>query len=85
MMLVIILSTILVLLFLLLKVSLTSKHGGDIRDVINIGKLVRKNDGPSDIEQIMQTIMVRKLKKKNDFKGTALKTLNMAIQINPFE
>jgi hypothetical protein len=26
---------------------------GDIRDVISIGKLVRKNDGPEDVEQIL--------------------------------
>jgi hypothetical protein len=29
---------------------------GDIRDVISIGKLVRKNDGPEEIEQILRTI-----------------------------
>ena len=33
------------------------KNGGDIRDVISIGKLVRKNDGPEQIEQIMSTIV----------------------------
>jgi MoxR-like ATPase len=32
------------------------KNGGDIRDCISIGKLVRKNDGPHDIEQYMNTI-----------------------------
>ena len=32
------------------------KNGGDIRDCISIGKLVRKNDGPHEIEQIMSTI-----------------------------
>jgi DNA polymerase III delta prime subunit len=32
------------------------KNGGDIRDVISIGKLVRKNDGPHEIEQIMNTM-----------------------------
>ena len=26
-------------------------QGGDIRDVIPIGKLVRKNDGPEEVEQ----------------------------------
>jgi hypothetical protein len=26
---------------------------GDIRDVISIGKLVRKNDGPEEVEQIL--------------------------------
>jgi hypothetical protein len=28
---------------------------GDIRDVISIGKLVRKNDGPEEVEQILRT------------------------------
>ena len=28
---------------------------GDIRDVISIGKLVRKNDGPEEVEQIIST------------------------------
>jgi hypothetical protein len=30
---------------------------GDIRDVISIGKLVRKNDGPEEVEHILATIM----------------------------
>src|SRR5215469_626908 len=29
---------------------------GDIRDVISIGKLVRKNDGPAEVEQILSTM-----------------------------
>ena len=29
---------------------------GDIRDVISIGKLVRKNDGPQEVEQILSTM-----------------------------
>jgi len=29
---------------------------GDIRDVISIGKLVRKNDGPEEVEQIIGTM-----------------------------
>jgi hypothetical protein len=29
---------------------------GDIRDVISIGKLVRKNDGPEEVEQILATV-----------------------------
>jgi hypothetical protein len=33
------------------------KNGGDIRDVISIGKLVRKSDGPEQIGLIMQTMM----------------------------
>jgi hypothetical protein len=30
---------------------------GDIRDVISIGKLVRKNDSPKDVEQILATMI----------------------------
>jgi hypothetical protein len=32
-------------------------QGGDIRDVISIGKLVRKTDGPEEVEQILSTII----------------------------
>jgi hypothetical protein len=32
-------------------------QGGDIRDVISIGKLVRKSDGPEEVEQILATII----------------------------
>jgi DNA polymerase III delta prime subunit len=32
------------------------KQEGDIRDVINIGKLVHKSDGPREIEQIISTM-----------------------------
>ncbi|MGC2573245.1 MAG: AAA family ATPase [Candidatus Nitrosopolaris sp.] len=32
------------------------KMEGDIRDVISIGKLVRKSDGPQEIELIMKTL-----------------------------
>jgi c-di-GMP-related signal transduction protein len=32
-------------------------QGGDIRDVISIGKLVRKNDGPEEIEQMISTMI----------------------------
>ena len=31
-------------------------QGGDIRNVISIGKLVRKNDGPEEVEQILSTM-----------------------------
>jgi hypothetical protein len=31
-------------------------NGGDIRDCISIGKLVRKDDGPEDIAGIISTI-----------------------------
>ncbi|MGB6528562.1 MAG: hypothetical protein WBF33_10685 [Candidatus Nitrosopolaris sp.] len=37
---------------------------GDIRDVISIGKLVRKNDGPEDVEQMI--ITMTKYGEKND-------------------
>ncbi|MGA9151797.1 MAG: AAA family ATPase [Candidatus Nitrosopolaris sp.] len=30
---------------------------GDIRDVISIGKLVRKNDGPEEVERILSTMI----------------------------
>jgi hypothetical protein len=30
---------------------------GDIRDVISIGKLVRKNDGPEEVEQMLNTMI----------------------------
>jgi hypothetical protein len=30
---------------------------GDIRDVISIGKLVRNNDGPVEVEQILSTMV----------------------------
>jgi hypothetical protein len=29
----------------------------DISDVISIGRLVRKNDGPEEVEQILATMM----------------------------
>jgi replication-associated recombination protein RarA len=32
------------------------KNGGDIRDIVSIGKLVRKSDGPEQIELIMETM-----------------------------
>ena len=32
------------------------KQGGDIRDVINVSKLVKKSDGPAEIEQIMDVM-----------------------------
>ena len=34
-----------------------SKNGGDIRDVISIGKLVRKSEGPEQIGLIIKTMM----------------------------
>jgi hypothetical protein len=30
---------------------------GDIRDVISIGKLVRKNDSPEEVERILTTMI----------------------------
>jgi MoxR-like ATPase len=35
-------------------------QGGDIRDVISIGKLVRKDDGPEEVEQILNTMIKEK-------------------------
>jgi MoxR-like ATPase len=32
-------------------------QGGDIRDVISIGKLVRKSDGPEEVEKILSTMI----------------------------
>jgi MoxR-like ATPase len=32
------------------------RERGDIRDVISIGKLVRRNDGPEEVEQILNTM-----------------------------
>jgi hypothetical protein len=32
-------------------------NDGDIRDVISIGKLVRKNDGPAEVEAIINTMV----------------------------
>ena len=32
------------------------RQRGDIRYVISIGKLVRKNDGPEEVEQILRTM-----------------------------
>jgi len=42
------------------------KNGGDIRDVISIGKLVRKSDGPEEIELIIQTMSRYGMEKRND-------------------
>ncbi len=39
-------------------------NGGDIRDVISIGKLVRKSDGPEKIELIIKTMMKYGWKRK---------------------
>ena len=36
--------------------STVFKNGGDIGDVISIGKLVRKSDGPEQIELIIKTM-----------------------------
>jgi Holliday junction DNA helicase RuvB len=33
------------------------RERGDIRDVISIGKLVRKSDGPEEVEQILSTMI----------------------------
>ncbi len=31
-------------------------QGGDFRDAISIGKLIRKNDGPEDVERMLSTM-----------------------------
>ena len=36
--------------------STVFKNGGDIRDVISIGKLVRKGDGPTEVDNIIKTL-----------------------------
>jgi DNA polymerase III delta prime subunit len=33
------------------------KMEGDIRDVISIGKLIRKNDGPNEVDELIQTLL----------------------------
>jgi hypothetical protein len=42
---------------------------GDIRDVISIGKLVRKNDGPEEVEQILATIIKYG---RNNYRGNSI-------------
>jgi len=42
------------------------KSEGDMRDVISIRKLVRKSDGPEQIELIMQTMSRYGMEKRND-------------------
>jgi replication-associated recombination protein RarA len=32
------------------------RSGGDIRDVISVGKLIRKGDGPQEVERMMNTM-----------------------------
>jgi len=31
--------------------------GGDIRDVMSVGKLIRKGDGPQEVERMMNTMI----------------------------
>jgi hypothetical protein len=31
------------------------RSGGDIRDVMSVGKLIRKGDGPQEVERMMNT------------------------------
>jgi hypothetical protein len=33
------------------------RSGGDIRDVMSVGKLIRKGDGPQEIERMMNTMI----------------------------
>jgi hypothetical protein len=42
------------------------KNGGDIRDAISIGKLVRKSDGPEQIELIMETMSKYGMEKRDE-------------------
>ena len=32
------------------------RSGGDIRDVMSVGKLIRKGDGPQEVEWIINTM-----------------------------
>jgi hypothetical protein len=32
------------------------KNGGDIRDVMSVGKLIRKGDGPQEVERMINTM-----------------------------
>jgi hypothetical protein len=49
-------------------------HRGDIRGVISIGKLVRKNDGLEEVDQILSTITKygRKQNNNNSTSGAGL-------------
>jgi hypothetical protein len=42
------------------------KNEGDIRDVISIGKLIRKSDGPEQIELIMEAMMKYGMEKSEE-------------------
>jgi hypothetical protein len=33
------------------------KNGGDIRDVISVGKLIKRSDGPEDVDSVIKTLM----------------------------
>jgi hypothetical protein len=33
------------------------ENGGDIRDVMSVGKLIRKGDGPQEVERMMNTMI----------------------------
>jgi hypothetical protein len=33
------------------------KNGGDIRDVLSVGKLIRKSDGPPEVENMIKTLL----------------------------
>jgi len=35
------------------------RSGGDIRDVMSVGKLIRKGDGPQEVERMINTDQVR--------------------------
>src|SRR5215469_15006544 len=46
------------------------KNGGDIRDALSIGKLVRKNDGPEAVERIIGKTRIYKELLKGRFRLT---------------
>jgi hypothetical protein len=41
------------------------KNGGDIRDVMSVGKLIRKADGPQEVEWIINTMTKYGAKSEN--------------------
>jgi hypothetical protein len=56
---------------------------GDIRDVISIGKLVRKNDVPEEVEEILATMI--KNRKKTEFRVTVIGNVLHAAEIHSQE
>jgi hypothetical protein len=56
---------------------------GDIRDIISIGKLVRKNDVPEEVEEILATMI--KNRKKTEFRVTVIGNVLHAVEIHSQE